>query len=497
MATTLVLSYLRNVTVPRAAPPDPGAVDIGFAPRQVARALATAIAVLICLGIGVATLEVAFARDHIFGLAGLANLNGERNLPAWFSSAQLLTAGGLSLMVALMGPRREARRWQLLGVIFVLLSLDEAASLHEQFNSPLRAVVGDVPALYFPWVALGAALALVVAAVELPLLAALPRGTRRCIVAAGACFVGGAVGLEILAAPLYAAGATSSALHASLVIAEESLEMAGIALFIVTLLRYAAAGRLSLTVIFDDRAGIRYGRRARVRMSPRRVTNHLVRITLGLAAISLASQAYLYYGGMPGAAPLVRLVNLTREGNIPTWWQTSALLGCAAGAFVIAMAQFRSGAPFRRHWAAVALAFTYMSLDEGAGIHELTVRPLRETFGTTGLLYYPWVVLGAAVAAAAAIVSRRFLAALPQRTRRLLIAAAGVFLSGALGVEAVGGMYAELHDRASMGYAVLTTVEETLEMLGVVIAARALMEFIRDHVGLVRIGREEQVAAVL
>jgi hypothetical protein len=51
-------------------------------------------------------------------------------------------------------------------------------------------------------------------------------------------------------------------------------------------------------------------------------------------------------------------------------------------------------------------------------------------------------------------------------------------------------MFAELYGRANFGYALLTTVEETLEMTGAVLAARALMMHIRDHVGPIRVGRE-------
>jgi hypothetical protein len=96
----------------------------------------------------------------------------------------------------------------------------------------------------------------------------------------------------------------------------------------------------------------------------------------------------------------------------------------------------------------------------------MTVSPLRSAFHTTGLLYYPWIVLGAAAVVMLGLVSIRFLRSLPRRTRRTLVFAAIVFLTGAL-----GGMYAETHGRRNLAYGGITTIEETLEMLGVAIAA--------------------------
>jgi hypothetical protein len=64
-----------------------------------------------------------------------------------------------------------------------------------------------------------------------------------------------------------------------------------------------------------------------------------------------------------------------------------------------------------------------------------------------------------------------------------------VFLAGALGVEALSGMFAELQGRDNLGYGLITSVEETLEMIGVVMVLRGLLEHIRDHVGTVTIGQ--------
>ena len=115
------------------------------------------------------------------------------------------------------------------------------------------------------------------------------------------------------------------------------------------------------------------------------------------------------------------------------------------------------------------------------------MRPLRSALGASGILYYPWVLVGALVVLVIAIISRRFFGALPAATRRALVTGAAVFLTGALGVEALGGMYAEQDGRQNLGYGLITTVEETCEMLGVAIVIGGLLTHLRDHVGTVRL----------
>ena len=62
-----------------------------------------------------------------------------------------------------------------------------------------------------------------------------------------------------------------------------------------------------------------------------------------------------------------------------------------------------------------------------------------------GPLFYSWVIPGAALVALLGIALLRFLRSLPRTTRRRLWAAGVLFLSGAIGLEMVGGAYAAVH----------------------------------------------------
>ena len=70
-------------------------------------------------------------------LLNFFDLNGETNLPSWYSAGQLALIGGLLVAFAAAELRRGARAaWavMLAGAAFLFLSLDETTSLHENFG---------------------------------------------------------------------------------------------------------------------------------------------------------------------------------------------------------------------------------------------------------------------------------------------------------------------------------------------------------------------------
>jgi hypothetical protein len=174
----------------------------------------------------------------------------------------------------------------------------------------------------------------------------------------------------------------------------------------------------------------------------------------------------------------VRLTWLDQECNVPSWYSASLLLGCAVLLAIIAAAhrQQRDGNPGR--WLILSLIFLLLSLDETAQLHELSITPLRQGFHATGFFYYPWIILGGIAVTLFVVSYLSFLARLPQRTRRLFILAGALFVGGALGVEAISGEQASLHGEHNATYHAITTVEESLEMAGVVVFIYALLDYI-------------------
>jgi len=175
----------------------------------------------------------------------LFDVNGEGNLPAWFSSALLLGGALLAAVLSVLVRRaggRDAGWWAGLAAVLSLLSLDEAASLHARLGDPAAGVLGDAARgpLRFAWILPGALLALVVGVAFVGFVVRLPAATRRLMVAAAAMYLTAAVGLEAAGGVALDAG-VSHAVYLLVSAAEEGLEMAG-----SILLLYAAMCLLRL-----------------------------------------------------------------------------------------------------------------------------------------------------------------------------------------------------------------------------------------------------------
>lgn len=76
-------------------------------------------------------------------ITGWFDLNGEATIPSWFSSLQILCIALVFLIISQHIKRHQLafRRFIiLLSLIFIFLSMDEAASIHEQITNVLRDI---------------------------------------------------------------------------------------------------------------------------------------------------------------------------------------------------------------------------------------------------------------------------------------------------------------------------------------------------------------------
>jgi hypothetical protein len=81
----------------------------------------------------------------------------------------------------------------------------------------------------------------------------------------------------------------------------------------------------------------------------------------------------------------------------------------------------------------------------------------------------------------------QFLAALPARTRFLFLLAATLYVGGALGVEMLGSNYYFHYGPDTLAYQLIITVEEGMEMFGVVTFLYALFSYMAAHESRLRI----------
>ncbi|MDA0659716.1 MAG: hypothetical protein O2931_13765 [Planctomycetota bacterium] len=122
--------------------------------------------------------------------------------------------------------------------------------------------------------------------------------------------------------------------------------------------------------------------------------------------------------------------------------------------------------------------------------------PVREAKMFTGVFLFVWVIpYGIAMLALAALYAR-FLWRLPSTTRSMFFLAAATFLAGAVGLEMVGGVVYERgnYERA-IPIDVCNGLEESLEMLGVVIFLFALTGYLADQFGNLHVSFAREVNA--
>lgn len=157
----------------------------------------------------------------------IVDLDEENNLPSWYSGTALFITTVFIWLCAREKRAIEdpwARQWYVLTAGFLFLAIDEIAGLHEMFNSLVE----------INWAIPGGVLAVVIGFAFAPFLIHLHRRTSLLFLLSGAIYVGGAIGVELLAAYLK----SNSLEYHLMTLLEEGMEMLGVLIFLYALLAY-------------------------------------------------------------------------------------------------------------------------------------------------------------------------------------------------------------------------------------------------------------------
>lgn len=205
-----------------------------------------------------------------------------------------------------------------------------------------------------------------------------------------------------------------------------------------------------------------------------------------LGAAGLACEVAHYRWLRPWFRPFVAFFSLSFEHNLPTWYASSLLLGCALSLHAVAATVRRAPRTQSKHprrWGFLAWLFALFSLDEAVSLHEELGRILR----LRGVLYFSWVVPAAVLVAVFGLVYLPFVRALPRPTRARFVVAGLLYVGGALVMELPLGWWTERHGDENLGYALLDWVEEMLELVG----ATGFLLAVREHHALLRAAKAE------
>lgn len=215
---------------------------------------------------------------------------------------------------------------------------------------------------------------------------------------------------------------------------------------------------------------------SRLQVCPIRIAFFLLAVVLFLIVMHLVS----VFHGLDHSEGLMfyflQKFNLDGENTLPAYFSSLLLLAAALLSGSIAY-QYR-GHKNAFYWTGISLIFVLLSVDEASSFHELLINPLRKHLGAAGIFYFAWIIPAAIFILILALAYARFLFRLPARYLRLLMGSAVVYIGGAIGIEALGGRYAELHNTyTDLNYMLIITVEEACEMLGLVLFIYALLSY--------------------
>lgn len=205
----------------------------------------------------------------------------------------------------------------------------------------------------------------------------------------------------------------------------------------------------------------------------------------GLLVLHLGTLFARFVLGRETMLGLVPLFDFNEEGNVPTLFTTLLLLACAGLAFLVGVARRAGAGREGAYWLFLAAVFIFMGVDESMNIHEQLVTPVQEALGgTSGALFFAWVIPYGLAVLLLGLVYLRFVWRLPARVRALIFLAGGLYVAGALGMEIVGGEYLDWHGgERDVIFALMATVEETLEMVGLAVFVLALLTYIHASLG--------------
>lgn len=189
------------------------------------------------------------------------DLGHEPSLPAFYSAVVILMCAMVLSVIARQSRRDGDGRsfyWWVLCLGFTAMAIDEAVMIHEMADAAVHTWIPTSGLFYFAWVLPAIVGLLALAIFFAKFLFSLDRQTRFAFVISGAIFVGGAVGMELVAGLIFdaaesEAAALRSVAHVISQMIEEGMEMIGIAMFLIALIGYL--GRNHRSVTFEIETG--------------------------------------------------------------------------------------------------------------------------------------------------------------------------------------------------------------------------------------------------
>jgi len=180
----------------------------------------------------------------------------------------------------------------------------------------------------------------------------------------------------------------------------------------------------------------------------------------------------------PDKFDFIRMFDLDMERNIPTLFSSAILLISAYLFYLLSVAEEEKGN--RWFWLGLSIIFIFLAVDESVKIHENIGDYTEKFVDASGFLYYPWVISYGLFVLVLGALYLRFFWKMERKIFFRFMLSAGIFLSGAIGFELLSASEASAHSTDTILYSTYYTIEESLEMFGVIYLISILFGLLKE-----------------
>jgi len=194
--------------------------------------------------------------------------------------------------------------------------------------------------------------------------------------------------------------------------------------------------------------------------------------TIGLVLTHYIDNIYL--------TKFFRNFNVDQESNIPTFFSSVLILFCAFILGIIALVEKKLGKSTTSiQWGFLGIIFLILAIDESATFHEGLTGPIENILSWSGVFQAAWIIPYGIFFLVIALTYFRLILSTPTRIRNLIFLSSILYISGAIGMEVIGGYYrqgkfAEIEEIILF----IAILEEALEMVGIVIFIYSLLTYV-------------------
>lgn len=186
---------------------------------------------------------------------------------------------------------------------------------------------------------------------------------------------------------------------------------------------------------------------------------------------------------VPGQVPqFIDLFNMDSEINIPILFCIGLLLLAFVLLSFITSINFTRKSPHRFTWLALSMLSLLIALNKAVRFHGYLLRIMVQFVrNSDSMIFLPFIMAFLLVMVIGfLIISFRFIKHLHPKIRNVMLFAWFIYFLGAIILELIGSMFYNPGGQNNQVYQILTIIEETVEMAGVVAFIRVLIIHISD-----------------